>query len=45
RNITTENINCRHFVNLTWVSRVIANAPPPPTDEELFTDHWAKYGR
>jgi sulfoacetaldehyde dehydrogenase len=45
RNITTENINCRHFVNLTWVSRVIANAPPPPTDEELFTDHWAKFGR
>jgi sulfoacetaldehyde dehydrogenase len=44
-NITTENINCRHFVNLTWVSRIIPDAPAPPTDEELFTDHWAKYGR
>jgi sulfoacetaldehyde dehydrogenase len=45
RNITTENINCRHFVNLTWVSRVIPGAPPPPTDEELFSAHWAKHGR
>ena len=45
RNITTENINCRHFVNLTWVSRVIPDAPPPPTDEELFSAHWAKHGK
>jgi len=45
RNITTENVNCRHFVNLTWVSRVIPGAPPPPTDEELFSSHWEKHGR
>lgn len=45
RNITTENINCRHFVNLTWVSRVIPGAPPPPSDEELFSAHWAKHGK
>lgn len=44
-NITTENINARHFVNLTWVSRVIPDAPPPPTDEELFAAHWARHGR
>jgi sulfoacetaldehyde dehydrogenase len=45
RNITTENVNARHFVNLTWVSRIIPGAPPPPTDEELFADHWARFGR
>jgi len=44
-NITTENINARHFVNLTWVSRVIPDAPPPPTDEELFAAHWERHGR
>ncbi|HEX7657927.1 MAG TPA: aldehyde dehydrogenase family protein [Pseudonocardiaceae bacterium] len=42
-NITTENVNARHFVNLTWVSRPIE--PHPITDEELFAAHWAKYGR
>jgi sulfoacetaldehyde dehydrogenase len=45
RNITTENINARHFVNLTWVSRLRPGAAPPPTDEELFAAHWARYGR
>jgi sulfoacetaldehyde dehydrogenase len=45
RNITTENINARHFVNLTWVSRIVPDAPPPPTDEELFAAHWARHGR
>lgn len=42
-NITTENVNARHFVNLTWVSR-----PVPPTalgEEELFGRHWATFGR
>lgn len=42
-NITTENINARHFVNLTWVSRPIE--PHPATEEDLFADHWAAYGR
>lgn len=42
-NITTENVNVRHFLNLTWVSRPI---PARPADEEeLFAGHWAKYGR
>ena len=42
-NITTENVNARHFVNLTWVSRPIT---PHPVDEEaLFAGYWAKYGR
>ncbi|AFM20560.1 NAD-dependent aldehyde dehydrogenase (plasmid) [Mycolicibacterium chubuense NBB4] len=42
-NITTENVNARHFVNLTWVSRPIQR--PQATEEELFADFWAKYGR
>jgi len=42
-NITTENVNARHFVNLTWVSRPLA--PKVVTEEELFADHWARFGR
>lgn len=42
-NITTENINARHFVNLTWVSRPIQ--PHPVSEEELFARHWARHGR
>jgi sulfoacetaldehyde dehydrogenase len=42
-NITTENVNARHFVNLTWVSRTI---PPKTIDEDdLFAVHWSRYGR
>lgn len=42
-NITTENVNARHFVNLTWVSRPV---PPRTVDEEdLFGRHWARFGR
>lgn len=41
-NITTENVNARHFVNLTWVSRTIP--PHPVTDEDLFAAHWERYG-
>lgn len=44
-NITTENINARHFVNLTWVSRLTDPKATPPTPESLFADHWARYGR
>jgi len=41
--ITTENINARHFVNLTWVSRPI---PPKNMDPEaLFGRHFERYGR
>jgi sulfoacetaldehyde dehydrogenase len=42
-NITTENVNARHFLNLTWVSRVIA--AKPVDEEELFAGHWDRYGR
>ncbi|MCX9192251.1 aldehyde dehydrogenase [Carbonactinospora thermoautotrophica] len=42
-NITTENVNARHFVNLTWVSRPIE--PHPVSEEELFARYWARYGR
>lgn len=41
-NITTENVNVRHFLNLTWVSRPVA--PHPVAAEEIFGAHWAKYG-
>jgi sulfoacetaldehyde dehydrogenase len=41
-NITTENVNVRHFLNLTWVSRPVA--PHPVTAEQVFGAHWAKYG-
>lgn len=42
-NITTENVNARHFVNVTWVSRPIQR--PPVTEEELFASFWQKHGR
>jgi len=42
-NITSENVNARHFVNLTWVARPIA--PRPVSEEDLFAGHWAKHGR
>jgi sulfoacetaldehyde dehydrogenase len=42
-NITTENVNARHFVNVTWVSRPVP--PQPVEEEELFATHWARYGK
>lgn len=44
-NVTTENVNARHFINLTWVSRVRPKPLQPPTDEELFAAYWKKYGK
>lgn len=41
-NITTENVNARHFVNLTWVSRPIA--PKNISEDALYAAHWDKYG-
>ncbi|WP_139557939.1 aldehyde dehydrogenase family protein [Methylotetracoccus oryzae] len=43
RNITTENVNARHFVNLTWVSRPIM--PRPISEDALFRSHWERHGR
>ncbi|WP_026596657.1 aldehyde dehydrogenase family protein [Methylohalobius crimeensis] len=41
-NITTENVNVRHFFNLTWVSRPIE--PRSITVDSVFAEHLAKYG-
>ena len=42
-NITTENVNARHFVNVTWVSRPVT--PRTVSDDDLFGAHWQRYGR
>jgi sulfoacetaldehyde dehydrogenase len=42
-NITTENVNARHFINVTWVSRPVE--PAPVSEETLFAGHWQRYGR
>jgi sulfoacetaldehyde dehydrogenase len=42
-NITTENVNARHFINLTWVSRPVE--PKMISEEALFAGHWHAYGR
>ncbi len=41
-NITTENINYKHFLNITWVSRLIT--PVKPTDDEMFGSYLKKIG-
>jgi sulfoacetaldehyde dehydrogenase len=33
-NITTENINYKHFLNVTWVAEYID--PVKPSDDEIF---------
>ena len=42
-NMTTDNINYRHFLNYTWLSRPIPEHVP--SDEELFGDYLAKWER
>ena len=42
-NMTTDNINYEHFLNYTWLSEPIPEYIP--SDEELFGDYLAKYGR
>ncbi len=39
-NITTENINYKHFLNVTWVSEYIT--PVKPSDEEIFGELFKK---
>lgn len=41
--ITTENVNARHFVNLTWVSRPVT--PKAVDAESLFARHFERHGR
>lgn len=42
-NITTENVNARHFINLTWVSRPIGVRSLD--EHSLFREHWDKHGK
>jgi sulfoacetaldehyde dehydrogenase len=42
-NITAENVNARHFVNLTWVSRPVE--PKTISEDALFAAHWQAHGR
>jgi sulfoacetaldehyde dehydrogenase len=42
-NITTENINWKHFLNVTWISYPIPPVIPDP--EVLFAPHFVKYGK
>lgn len=37
-NSTNENINWRHLINVTWVSKPLATPKVIPSDEELFGD-------
>lgn len=39
-NITNENVNLKHFMNYTWVSRPIAEDRPP--EEELFGEFFGR---
>jgi len=39
-NSTSDNITYRHFLNITRLSRLIPATPP--TEEELFADHWKR---
>jgi sulfoacetaldehyde dehydrogenase len=40
-NITTENINFKHFINVTWVADYFE--PQRPSDEEIFGDYFKKF--
>lgn len=42
-NITSDNINWRHFLNYTWIARSVEEYVP--TDEELFGSYLKKWGR
>lgn len=41
-NMTSENVNWKHFLNYTWLSEPIPEHVP--TDEELFGEYLAKWG-
>jgi len=42
-NSISENLNYRHFINVTHLVREIPE--DKPSDEDLFGSHWAKYGK
>ena len=43
KNSISENLNYRHFINMTHLSTVIPE--DKPSEEELFGAFWAKYGK
>jgi len=43
RNSITENLNYRHFLNITHLVTTIPE--DRPSEESLFGAHWAKYGK
>jgi sulfoacetaldehyde dehydrogenase len=42
-NMTSENVNYKHFLNYTWLSEPFPEYVP--SDEELFGDYFTKWGR
>ena len=42
-NSISENLNYRHFINITHLSTLIPE--DKPSEEALFGAHWARYGR
>lgn len=42
-NSISENLNYRHFINVTHLSTVIAE--DKPSEQDLFGDYWNRYGR
>jgi sulfoacetaldehyde dehydrogenase len=43
KNSISENLNYRHFLNITHL--VVPITEDKPLEEELFGPHWARYGR
>ena len=43
KNSISENLNYRHFINITHL--VVPIPEDRPTEDELFGPHWASYGR
>ncbi len=42
-NSVSENLNYRHFINITYLVTTIPE--DRPSEESLFAGHWAKYGK
>ncbi|HEY9549541.1 MAG TPA: aldehyde dehydrogenase family protein [Kiloniellaceae bacterium] len=43
KNSISENLNWRHFINITHLVTTVAE--DKPSEEELFGGYWAKYGK
>ena len=43
KNSISENLNYKHFINITHL--VVPIPEDKPSEEELFGPHWTKYGR